>query len=274
MKNKTLLVLFVSILLLCSCGVNRVYTPASYGNLKSYTAKPIYKDTITKSNYISLSLISGKHPHEENKVNHIKGLGSFYSSKNIEADTKFMASVNYHTSSSYKKSNFYYGVGLNYGSYKFKTALDNVIEENETQSFFIFNPKIGGSLKHSTAKLDYHFIGLEFNYHYESGSYLKQLSKITPSNSVIVVNEKSLLSYNLFSELLLKINSDNTFGLGLFVGGILGLNETKYNITNNEGKGFGGLTFSYRHKKITFSIVAESGARKVQSINYGLSYQF
>ena len=54
--KKTFL-LIISIFCLYSCGVNRVYTPASYGNLKTYTVKPIYIDTVVKANYISLNLI-------------------------------------------------------------------------------------------------------------------------------------------------------------------------------------------------------------------------
>ena len=271
---KKIILLILSTLLLYSCGVNRVYTPANYGSIKKYIAKPIYSDTVVKANYISLNITSGKHPHQENKTNNIKGAGTYYTSKKIDADSKIMAAIYYHKSISSKKSNLYYGIGFNYGNYNFNPSLNDIIKENEFQNFYIINPKIGLSFKKTSSKFDYHFIGLELNYNYEGGSYLDKLSKIPSSSSIKVVNEKSMFSYNLFTELLFKMNTDNTFGLGLFAGGIIGLNEAKYDINYNDGKGFGGLTISYRFKNTTFSLVSESAARKIQSINYSISYEF
>ena len=269
---KRILLLIFSILIFCSCGVNRVYTPANYGATKKYVAKPIYKDTIVSANYISLSFSDGKHPHVINTRNSSPGLG--YSSKNTIADTKTIGNINYHTSTSYKKSNFYYGIGFSYGKYNFKNSLDDIIVENESRSFYIINPKIGLSFKKISSNFDFHFIGLELNYNYENGAYQDKLSEITPSSSIRVVNEESLFSLNLFSELLYKVNTNNSIGFGLYFGGIIGLNETKYNIKDNDGKGFGGFTFSYRLKKTTFSLVSESAAKNIQSINYGINYQF
>lgn len=255
MKKISLFVL--SILALHSCGVNRVYTPANYAASKKYVAKPLYNNENATANYISLSISKGEHPYLEQK-----------------SDTKLISSLNFHHSKTYKKYNYYLGLGLNYGSYNFKNSLENIILENETKNFYIINPKIGFSFKKSYSKIEYHFIGLELNYNYENGAYHKKLADINTSSSIRVVNEKSLFSFNFFTEILYKLNTNNTLGIGLFGGDIIGLDEKKYNIEDNDGTSFGGLTLSYRFKKYTLAFVTESGARNIQSINYSFTYQF
>lgn len=255
--KQLLLIITLIALTFSSCNVNRVYTPANYGVTKRYIAKPIYKDKDVSATYISLGVSTGKHP---------------YSSEEI-ADTKFIGSLNIHQSKSIKRFNFYYGIGFSYGNFNFKNSLDDVIKQNESQSFYIINPKIGMSIKKSSSKFDFHFIGMELNYNYENGAYQDKLSKITPSESIIIVNEKSLLSYNLSSEILYKINANNTIGLGIFAGDIIGLDTDKYNV-GNAGTGFGGLTFSYRIKKLTLSTVSQSASRNIESISFGASYEF
>lgn len=254
---KSFFYLIILSLSIYSCGVNRVYTPANYAASKKYVAKPIYIDDNVSANYISLSLSNGEHPYSQEK-----------------SDTKLISSLNYHHSKTSKKFNYYFGLGLNYGVYKFKNPLEDVITKNETKDFYVINPKIGFSLKKSYSKVEYHFIGLEMNYNYENGNYQNKLAEINPSSSIRVVNEKSLFSFNLFTEILFKINANKTLGIGLFGGDVLGLDEKKYNINYNDGTGFGGLTFSYRIKKYTFAVVTESGARNIQSINYSFTYQF
>ena len=255
MKKAVLYIIFI--LLISSCGVERVYTPANYGAIKKYIAKPVYNNKDTTANYISLAVSNGKHPIREGTN-----------------DTKLIGSLNYHHSKSFKKYNFYYGLGLNYGSYKFKNALIDVIVANETQSFYSINPKIGFSFKSTRPNIDYEIIGLELNYNYENGNYQNKLNEIEPSSAIRVINEKSLFSLNIFSEILFKIDENNTIGLGLFSGGLLGLDEKKYNIEEGGGGHFSGLTFSYRFKKYIFAVVTEKGALNIKSVNYSMTYQF
>lgn len=254
---KKIILLIVAIITFSSCGLKRVYTPGNYGTSKKYTAKPIYIDKDTAANYISLAVSSGKHPFEEGV-----------------SDTKLIGSLNYHHSKSFKKYNFYYGLGLNYGNYKFKNSLENVIKENETQSFYVINPKIGFSFKSTSSNIEYEIIGIELNYNYENGDYQNKLAEIEPSNAIRIVNEKSLFSFNIFTEVLFKIDENNTLGLGLFSGGVLGLDEEKYNIKEGKGASFGGVTLSYRYKKYIVAIVTEKGAQNINSVNYSVTYQF
>ena len=60
MKAQIIYITIIS-LLFSSCGVNRLYTPGSYGSggIKSYTVRPIYKDTIVSETYISGNISRG-----------------------------------------------------------------------------------------------------------------------------------------------------------------------------------------------------------------------
>ncbi|BAO76212.1 hypothetical protein [Winogradskyella sp. PG-2] len=48
-----------------SCG-KRVYTSGTYGSIKSYTAKPEYRDENKKATYVSLDASFGSHDIDEN----------------------------------------------------------------------------------------------------------------------------------------------------------------------------------------------------------------
>jgi len=120
--------------------------------------------------------------------------------------------------------------------------------------------------------MDWRIIGLELGYNYEFGSYQNTLKRIKHRaedlSRILVVNEKSIFSYNFNSEAIFKLKNNNAFGLGFFSGDVL--NNPKE--LKNKDSSFHGLFLSYKYKKYTFSFIREIGA-EVRSSKFGLSYQ-
>ncbi len=264
MKNYFLF--FLTALLLSSCGVNRVYIPGSYGSgsIKSYTVRPIYKDTTVSETYISANISHGIMSHL---------------AEDSSPDKKTIANLTIHKGISTKNFNYHYGIGGSYGNYTFKYPLENLIKKNETQNFYNFSSKLGINFKNNSKKYNYEnrWLGIELVYTYEFGSYqnkLTYLKKQSPSDtSIIIVDKKSLLTANIYWEKIFILNDDKNFGLSLYLGGILDLNKAKYNIPADGSTGFGGIIFNYTNKKYTFSMINESFAYKSKSINFGISYK-
>lgn len=272
MKNKILIL--AGFVLFTSCGVNRIYTSASFGNLKTHTAKPIYKDSTVSSNYVSGSLSYGINKHDRDNTNiSLKPEGN---EKEVSyTDTKVMGSFAIHRSTSLKYFNYYYGLTANYGSYTFKLPLQDAIVKNEQQSFLVINPKIGFSIKKTSATSETHFIGLEITYHKEFGEYHRKLNEIPTSNSIIVVNPTSLYGFNVFAEQIYKFNNQQSAGFSVYIGNIIGLNHKKYNIGEYKNKTrYGGGILHYRYKKCTFSFIKENTKISLQDTRLGVSYQF
>jgi len=59
------------LLLFTSCGVERVYTSASYGGLKTYTEKPIYSGKKEVATYVSGSLNLANHPQDNESADKV-----------------------------------------------------------------------------------------------------------------------------------------------------------------------------------------------------------
>ncbi len=264
MKN---LILIVISILLSSCGIDRVYTSSSYGSIKSYTAKPEYRDKDTAAVYISGGFSKG--------VNFQSGdYSRDVSSQNVSGDDnddgKELFSLNIHKSFTRKNLNIYYGGGITYGRYKFKSDFLDIVRANEKKELYNFDTKIGVNFNLPTKRLDLRIIGLELVYNYEFGPYQNTLQSIKNKqiSSVLVVDEKSLFSYNFNSEVVFKLRNNNTFGLGFFIGDVL--NNPKE--LEDRSSAFSGLFFSYKLKRYVFSVVLESGHR-VNSSRVGLTYQ-
>ncbi len=261
---KNLLIIILSLLLL-SCGIDRIYTSGTYSSIKSYTAKPEYRNKDTSAVYISGDYSKGEHSQFGN-----------YSTSGLaqkeRKDTKDLMSLSIHKSITRENFNFYYGIGGTYGNYTFKSDFFDIVKLNEKKDFYSFNTKMGINYNLPTKKMDWRIIGLELGYNYEFGPYQNILARIKERAEdlprILVVNEKSFFSYNFNSEAVFKLKNSSAIGIGFFIGDILN------NLEELKGKdsSFYGLFFSYRHKRYTFSYIEEIG-NEVRSSKFGLSYQ-
>ncbi|QHI38488.1 hypothetical protein IMCC3317_38810 [Kordia antarctica] len=255
---------FLSVLIFiscASCGVDRVYTSASYGDLKSHTAKPEYQGKQEKALYVSAAYSKGKHNQLGNAEQY--------------NDKKSIISANIHKSVTGKYYNYYYGIGGAFGNYTFIKGLDENVQDNERKNFFNVNSKVGINYTWTRKKFDFRFIGLEVAYHYEFGSYqdkLKELEEEYKDNSAILIfKEESMFSWNLYSEVVYKINKNNALEFGIFAGAIFLSPRERVNNRSS----FVGYTLAYRYKRFTGSFVfsSASAADPIRGSRYGLTYR-
>ena len=254
MKKLIQLVLVVCI---CgSCGVDRIYTSGSYGALKSYRAKPAYHEQNDQATYISAAIKNGKHRQTNPESD----------------DKKTLFTLSAHRAVTKKHWNYYYGLDLSYGSYRFNEGYLDVVVPDSSSDFFGFTGFGGINYTLSRPKIDYRILGLEFSYTHEFGSYQDALSVLrnqTASDSnVLVFNRRNLPAFNLYSELLFKLNRDNSLGIE-FYGGEVFVSDPQL----DRSASFAGYALSYRHKQYTFSLIQEYGQADIRSWNVGLSYR-
>ena len=255
--------LFVVALSLCtlfltSCGVSRVYPSASYTAIHDYVPKPEYRGTPDKGFYLSGNVSTGSNQHFD-------GSGK---------DSRFMASFNATKSYTGKYFNAYYGAGLGVGTYTFKPGLDSIIMPNERKTFYTISGRGGINFTLAGDRWDFRLVGFNLKYVYEFGPYQDKLADIAnalPSNtSVLVINERSMISPYFNSEALYKIDEHNVFGLEFFYGSVL-INNSKR--LSGRGTGFGGLNVTYRNKNLTFNVGHETGKGNLSSTRFGIAYK-
>lgn len=254
-------ILFISLIsvLLISCGVERVYTSASYGSLKSYTEKPIYNGKKETATYISGSLSNIKHPQD-----------------NERDDKVIMGNFSIYRTTTDKRLNYYYGLGGSFGSYQFKSNLidlDNStihFVDNDKFNFYNLNLKAGVNLTKTWEKIEYSIIGLELIYVNEFGPYIDKLNELPQIPDVIVVDERSILAFNLNSEITFRVNKDNNIGFGIFFGNVLFLDKEK---TQNNNGIFNGFSLKYNYKNYTISLINENSASSIKSNRIGITYK-
>ena len=246
--------LFLCIILLSSCGPRRVYTTGTYGSIKSYTEKQHYVDQKTTNTYISGDVSFGRHMQED---------GAF-------DDSKTITSINLHRNSTGRFYNYYFGLGASAGIYKFKKGYFDVIRDNEKKNFYTVNLKAGVNYTYTRPKIDFRFIGVEFAYNNEFGPYQDKLSDLMKvGEDLIIVNQKSLFSYNIYSEYAFKLSKDRALTLGFYLGDLI----SKKNDGNYSGEsGFTGFTFGLRFKKYTFHLMYEGGENDIRSTKFGITY--
>ncbi|MFL1013026.1 hypothetical protein [Flavisericum labens] len=246
----------ISTLLLMSCGTERVYTTASYGALKSYTEKQHYVDKKTSETYVSGNLSFGRHMQDARAFD----------------DTKTIASLNIHRNTTGRFYNCYYGLGASMGSYKFVEGYDGLVSDGEKKSFYNIYSKTGANYTYTRPKIDYRFIGLELAYNNEFGDYQKKITDLLKENDpdLIVVNQKSMFTYHLYSEYAFKQSSEKAITVGFYVGGLIGIEET--DIFDGDTS-FSGLTIGLRLKKYAISFIHETGQNEIRSAKIGLAYQ-
>lgn len=255
MKTVCKIILLLIFISLTSCGSNRVYTTGSYASLKTYTEKQHYVDDKTTETYLTGDISFGKHMQE----------GGLFD------DTKIIASLSVHQTTTGRLYNYYYGLGASMGTYKFKQGYLDLIQSGEKQNFYNIFLKSGANITYSRPKIDYRFIGLEFAYLNEFGPYqdkLKELLKIDESD-LIIVNQNSLFTYHIYSEYAFKISKNEAFTLGFYFGDIMNLEGEE----NDRQANYSGFTLGLRIKDYTVHLMFESGQNEIRSGKFGLTYR-
>jgi len=255
MKQIKVILLINIIYFMCSCSPTRVYSTGSYGSLKSYTEKQHYVDGKFTATYVSGDVSFGRHEQDGNSFN----------------DTKTITAINIHRNTTARHYNFYYGMGAAFGTYKFREAYQDYIDKDETSKFFTLNLKSGINYTYSRPKIDWRFIGIEFAYLNESGAYQDKLSELNTvvDNDLIVANQKSMFTYQFYSEYVFKISNNEAITLGFYAGDLINFNDGFYDGTT----GFSGFTIGLRLKKYTISTIFETGQGDINSTKLGLTYK-
>ncbi|MFH4964906.1 hypothetical protein V8G69_07875 [Gaetbulibacter sp. M235] len=256
MKTLVKLLIIALMPILSSCGVKRVYTTASYESLKSYTEKAHYNNEKSSSFYVAGDINFGKHEQESENFN----------------DKTTLATFSIYQSITDKHYNFYYGLGSGFGTYRFTKGFENLIEDKEKKNFYNLNFKTGINYTMPRRVIDYRFIGLEIAYHNEFGPYQNKLSDLLKSNNseLLIVNDKSLLSFNLYSEYVFKFSEKDAFTIGFYFGDLINHKKVE---AYDYSTGFSGITTSLRLNKYSISFVTESVQGKTRSSKIGLTYK-
>lgn len=255
-KTNKILLLGAITFLICSCGSRRIYTTGSYGSLKSYTEKPKYSGQKESATYVSGDLSFGKHSQDG---------GDF-------DDTKTIAALNVHRSTTGRFYNFYYGLGASYGTYKFKKGYEDLVVDQEKKSFYTINLKSGINYTYTRPKVDWRFIGIELAYLNEFGPYQDKLSELVSNNDggLIIVNEKSMFTFQFYSEYVFRLSDDSAFTLGFYFGDLINYKDTEM---YDGSTSFSGLTIGLTFNRCTVHTIFETGEGDIKSTKIGLTYK-
>ena len=256
MKAKLLILVALITFLLSSCGTHRVYTTGSYGSVKSFTDKPLYKGEKESATYVSGDISFGRHEHNDG--------ADFY-------DAKTLISGSIYRSTTGKFYNYYYGGGLTYGRYRFTKGLSGFIGDYEKQNYYNVNLKTGLNITYNRPRVEYRFIGLEFTYLNEFGPYQNKLDELAASgsNEFEIINVNSMFTYNIYSEYAFKKpNSDSGLLIGFYLGDLLNYNEDKYGHNAN----YSGFMVGLKLKRSTISLISESGNGGIRSTKFRFTY--
>ncbi len=113
---------------------------------------------------------------------------------------------------------------------------------------------------------------LEFAYLNESGPYQDKLSELTTNNDedLIIANQKSMFTFNLYSEYVFKISNEEAFTLGFYLGDLLNYKNTEL---YSDSTGFNGISLGLRLKKYSVNAIFETGEGDIKSSKIGLTYK-
>jgi hypothetical protein len=256
MKVILKLSLVILFLILSSCGSHRVYTTGSYGSIKSYTDKPLYKDEKESATYISGDVSFGSHLQNDN--------WEFY-------DAKTLLSGSIYRSTTGKFFNYYYGGGVTYGRYRFTKGFEDLIDNYEKHNFYNFNFKTGINFTYNRPRVEYRFVGVELTYLNEFGPYQNKLDELSRLNrsELDIINIKSVLTYNIYSEYVFKKpNSHNGLVLGFYFGNLLNYDKEKYDYRAD----YSGFSIGLKLNRSTISLISETGNGKISSIKLDFAY--
>ncbi len=273
MKMKYI-ILTITIILLYSCGSSsRVrdiykYSSATFGSVKSYTTKPVYKGEKESTIYATAEIGNG-----ENTQN-----------RNESEDLKTHSSLRIHRSITDKNYNLHYGLGASFGKYEFSNTLNDYIKNTIEKSYYTIDAKTGFNYNISKKTIDYRLFGLEFGYHYEGGEYHKFIDTMPigefSENYIRITtnNPKSFFSFNINTEIVFKMKGDKQISFGLFSGKTWITNKSKEDFKTNNIYRFGGLMGAISFKNVTFSLIGEAGHINntnfhFRNTNFGMTYR-
>ena len=257
MKTIIKLTLVTLSLLVSSCGTHRVYTTGSYASVKSYTDKPLYNGSKESATYVSGDISMGRHEQNDGADFH---------------DAKTLVSGSVYRSTSGKFYNYYYGGGLTYGRYRFTKGYENLIGNREKQNFYNVNLKTGLNFTYNRPKMEYRFIGIEFTYLNEFGSYQDKLDTLDKSGNdgLEIINVNSMFTYNVYSEYVFKKpNSDSGLLIGFYFGDIINYDVEQFGYK----AGYSGFLVGLKLNRSTISLISESGNGNITSTKFGFTYQ-
>lgn len=267
MKNifQILFIVFASIQF-TSCGVERVYTSASYSHLKSHTEKPIYNGNKEVATYFNGSFNNNIHPQRDEHND--KANAASFSLYQVRADKFF---------------NYYYGIGGSLGNYIFKSPVSyqdyinftevELVKKDEKFNYYNINAKSGITFTKTWKKMHCNILGFELIYTNEFGPYIDKINDLQKEENldrIIIVDKKSIFAFNFNSEVIYRVNNDNNVGLGLFLGNVLFIDKEK---TNNHGGFYYGLIVKYNYKDFTLSFVTERASAQIESNSFGITYR-
>lgn len=173
-------------------------------------------------------------------------------------------------------------MGAAFGSYKFKEGYQDYVFKGEKSKFHSLNFKTGWNYTYTRPKVDWRFIGLELAYLNESGVYQDKLSELSnvSDDELIVVNQKSMFTYQLYSEYVFKLSNTSAITLGFYGGDLINRKNAKkalmdYNDadTYSTSTYFNGITLGLRINKYTVSAIFETGEGDISSTKIGLTYK-
>lgn len=249
-------------LFLGACVSNKVYTSASYGGIKKYVEKPLYKGEKASAVYLSGGVRKSNHPQ-----------------LNTISDETLEGSFSVHRAIAVEHFKFYYGLGAALGKYKFNTSYmdskDSItyFNKGDELNYHNFNLRLGFNYTKSWEKLEFNVVGLEIIYINEGGEYSNKLAKVPKRDDweIAIIDQKALLAFNINTEAIFKVDESTNIGIGFFIGDTLFRNkERSYNLSGY----YNGAHLKGTHKRFTLSLVYEEGKFGIRSTSLGLTYKF
>lgn len=252
-----------------SCDSGRsIFTNASMGSTNGYVAKPEYQGKKESALYVSGEFGNSNVSNRQNGTNR---------------NPKYFGGLNLHRAHTAKNFNTYYGVGGQFGSFDF--SRENFVNINSDinipagkQSYYAIHAKGGVNYLVSTPSIDFRVLGVDLGYIHEFGPYQETLKAIEAANAefmgaiddVDVFRKASSLYLGLNTEVLFKLNENNSIGVNPFVGN--SFLESKKGLYPNVF----GLNISYRYSDFTFSFLNEQTSQyhvSAFSCKLGISYK-
>lgn len=259
MKNYYKILSFITVsFLFVSCVADRVYTSASYGGMKKYTEKPLYNNKNTSAIYLSGGVKTGNRPQEGLKDEVIAG--DFF----------------IHRATATKYFNFYYGLGATFGNYKINDSYISpsngvpYFQESEKLDYYNFNIKTGFNFIKNLKKVELNIIGLELIYFKESGEYIDRLGVIPRVKSIDIMDKREIVTFNITTGAIFKINDNNNFGAGVFLGDSFLSNKSESIFRFEAGTYLGGY-LKYNYKRFTASFIYEESNFGIRTSSFGLT---
>lgn len=275
MKNSLIFKGSITIFLLslttsCYSGKS-IYTNATMGSTAGYVAKPEYNGENESALYVSGEFGKGN-------AGNNGSLGG-----NDETGTKAFGTLNVHRAHAHKKFNFYYGLGGQFGTFKFSQKNFRLEESGMfisagKKNFYALQFITGINYLVSRPYADFRILGLDFGYISEFGPYFDTLQQLESKNlesvlaydEVEVFQKPSIFYLGLSSEILFKVNEKNSIGINPFAA--RSFLESKSGLNPN----IYGVTFNYRYSDVTMSFFNELNSQygvNTYTCKFGLAYR-